>query len=225
MSEHTIQCWSCGTRKTLDEILTADGYCPECEVEIDLAEYYPTLASDYDALVAERDGLRDDLDECDGDRWKLRSERDRLAAENERLRSTLKDPEAVLVNMLRGEIAIPSVRSWSKLFGQVLNDDDQRLLEIARLRAENVILTGTVERQANSIAELRARVAELERDAERYRWLRERCFSFSHDEAERGISTMRWGEWYYDIPESHSAQMDMAIDAAMAAHDKQSEGG
>ncbi|MBN7822452.1 hypothetical protein, partial [Bowmanella yangjiangensis] len=47
---HVIQCWSCGTRKGLDEVREADGYCPECDVEIDLAEYYPKLAADYDAL-------------------------------------------------------------------------------------------------------------------------------------------------------------------------------
>src|SRR5690606_31045294 len=47
----------------------------------------------------------------------------------------LNDPETVLVNMLRGTIAIPPARSWSKLFGDVLNDEDARLLEIARLRA------------------------------------------------------------------------------------------
>ncbi len=47
----------------------------------------------------------------------------------------LKDPEVVLVNMLRGNIAKPSVRSISKLFGEVLNDDDAQLLEIAMLRA------------------------------------------------------------------------------------------
>lgn len=60
------------------------------------------------------------------------------------------------------------------------------------------------------------RLRAAEKDAARYRWLRERCFGFSHDEAERGISTMRWGEWQYDTPEGHIAQMDMAIDAAMA---------
>lgn len=151
MSEHTIQCWSCGTRKTLEEIRTADGYCPECEVEIDLAEYYPKLAGDYDALQSR-------LDEAEAN-YKREAKNDAIA------------------------------------YKAALEKQDE-------LRRQ--------------LAELRSRVAEMERDAERYRWLRERCFSFSHDEAERGISTMRWGEWYYDIPESHSAQMDMAIDAAMA---------
>jgi hypothetical protein len=47
----------------------------------------------------------------------------------------LKDPEVVLVNMLRGSIAKPSVRSISMLYGEVLNGDDAQLLEIAKLRA------------------------------------------------------------------------------------------
>lgn len=63
-------------------------------------------------------------------------ERERIELKTLReLRAVLKEPEAVLVNMLRGEIAIPSVRSWSKLFGEVLNEEDARLLEIAALRA------------------------------------------------------------------------------------------
>lgn len=48
---------------------------------------------------------------------------------------SLQDPEVVLVNMLHGTIAKPSARAISKLYGEVLNDDDARLLEIARLRA------------------------------------------------------------------------------------------
>ncbi len=75
---------------------------------------------------------------------------DALAAENERLRTALKDPEAVLVNMLRGDIAIPSVRSWSKLFGEVLNDEDARLLEIATLRAQIAERDAAMAAQASS---------------------------------------------------------------------------
>lgn len=52
------------------------------------------------------------------------------------LRESLADPEAVLVNMMRGTIARPSVRALSKLFGDVINDEDLRLLEIADLREE-----------------------------------------------------------------------------------------
>ncbi len=50
------------------------------------------------------------------------------------LEAAIKDPEKVFLNMKRGAIATPSVRLWSKLFGEVLNDDDARLVEIARLR-------------------------------------------------------------------------------------------
>lgn len=53
-------------------------------------------------------------------------------------------------------------------------------------------------------------------DAERYRWLRDRKFSFSHDEESRGIAGSRWGEWPYDTDEGHAAVMDAAIDAARA---------
>lgn len=67
---------------------------------------------------------------------------------------------------------------------------------------------------------LLAERAELLRDAGRYRWLRERCFGFSHDEAGRGISTSRWGEWNYDTPQGHCAQMDDAIDDAMQSEAK-----
>lgn len=58
MSEHIIQCWSCGASTTLNEIRTADGYCPECEAEIDLAEYYPRLAEAHDALHQQAEALR-----------------------------------------------------------------------------------------------------------------------------------------------------------------------
>jgi hypothetical protein len=37
---------------TLSERASVDGYCPECGAEIDLAEYYPALASKYDTLAA-----------------------------------------------------------------------------------------------------------------------------------------------------------------------------
>lgn len=73
----------------------------------------------------------------------VRSVSKRPAAQD--VSSMLKDPEAVLANMLRGIIAVPSVRSWSKLFGEVLNDEEQRLLEIARLRAEVQGVSGLVE--------------------------------------------------------------------------------
>ena len=55
--------------------------------------------------------------------------------ELERLIESLKDPESVLVNMMRGTIATPSPRAFSKLFGDVINGEYGQLLEIARLRA------------------------------------------------------------------------------------------
>lgn len=67
--------------------------------------------------------------------------RDALAAENMQhlcenlqVRRLLNDPEAVLVSMMRGTIAIPSIRSLSKVWGEVINDEEARLLEIAELR-------------------------------------------------------------------------------------------
>lgn len=48
----------------------------------------------------------------------------------------LKDPEVVLVNMLRGSIAKLSVRSFVKTHGEVINGDEAQLLEIAKLRAQ-----------------------------------------------------------------------------------------
>lgn len=56
--------------------------------------------------------------------------------ELKQLLESLKDPEAVLINMMRGIIAKPSVRAFSKLFGDVINGEDAQLLEIARLREE-----------------------------------------------------------------------------------------
>lgn len=61
------------------------------------------------------------------------------------------------------------------------------------------------------------------RDAARYRWLRDRKFSFSHDEESRGIAGARWGEWPYDTDEGHAAVMDAAIDAAMQAQASDAE--
>ena len=64
MSETVIPCWSCSTSMTLDELRSADGYCPECQVDIDLAEYYPELAEEYDTLatrLAEAELERDSL--------------------------------------------------------------------------------------------------------------------------------------------------------------------
>lgn len=59
-----------------------------------------------------------------------------------------------------------------------------------------------------------AEVEALRKDAERYRWLREKGLSFTHDAEHRGVSTTRWGEWDYDTPEGFAARIDAAIDAA-----------
>ena len=114
---------------------------------------------------------------------------------------------------------------------------DERHKEIKRLRAERDAAesqrNGYMEQHCRDSAELRAVCAErdeaqrklsvavangnaLVADAERYRWLRGRTFSFSHDEEGRGICASRWGEWPYDTDEGHAAVMDKAIDAARA---------
>lgn len=56
--------------------------------------------------------------------------------ERDKLRAAISDPEAVHVNMKRGTIAKPSLRSMIDLYGEVVNGEDAQLLEIARLRAE-----------------------------------------------------------------------------------------
>lgn len=64
-----------------------------------------------------------------------------------------------------------------------------------------------------------AEVEALRKDAERYRWLREKGLSFTHDAEHRGVSTMRWGEWDYDTPEGFAARIDAAIDAARSRNE------
>jgi len=64
----------------------------------------------------------------------------------------------------------------------------------------------------------------LRRDAERYRFLRGNGMGFTHDDAHRGISCSRWGDWHYDTDEGFAAQTDAAIDAAISQRDT-SEGG
>lgn len=48
-----------------------------------------------------------------------------MSEELKQLLESLKDPEAVLVNMMRGTIATPSARAISKLFGDVINGEDE----------------------------------------------------------------------------------------------------
>lgn len=52
MSE-SIQCWQCGTRMTLDELASSDGDCPECEVEVHLADYLSEALEANQRLAAE----------------------------------------------------------------------------------------------------------------------------------------------------------------------------
>lgn len=122
-------------------------------------------------------------------------------------------------------------RRLLELHGEIEPEDILSLLdENDKLQADNSSMRGSLKAYAENMKkqiresgrmqrerdQIRAEVEALRKDAGRYRWLRERSFGFSHDEAGRGISTMRWGEWHYDTPEGHAAQMDMAIDAAMA---------
>lgn len=81
-----------------------------------------------------------------------------------------------------------------------------------RLVVECYRLLAALRAERDALLEL---VNELEADAARYRWLRSRGFGFSHDEAGRGISAERWGEWCLDSKEGFAAQADAAIDAAM----------
>ena len=77
------------------------------------------------------------------------------------LEAAIKDPETVFLNMKRGAIATPSVRLWSKLFGEVLNDDDARLIEIARLRERLAELETALR---NIAAEVDGNIRECVRD-------------------------------------------------------------
>jgi len=88
-------------------------------------------------------------------------ERDHALARIAELEAAIKDPETVFLNMKRGAIATPSVRLWSKLFGEVLNDDDAQLLEIARLRERVTELEAALR---NIAAEVDGNIRECVRD-------------------------------------------------------------
>lgn len=63
--------------------------------------------------------------------------------EVEKLEKVIADPEAVFVNMKRGTIAKPSLRSVVELYaGEVLNGEDVLQAEILRLRAELEAIKG-----------------------------------------------------------------------------------
>lgn len=59
-----------------------------------------------------------------------------VIADRTHLCAAISDPAAVFVNMKRGTIAKPSLRSMIDLYGEVVNGEDAQLLEIARLRAD-----------------------------------------------------------------------------------------
>lgn len=85
----------------------------------------------------------------------LRTQVAEVRAENEALVAGLLDPESVLVNMLRGNIAKLSPRGVCKVYGQVLNGEDAQHVEIARLRAELEAARGLLEQCALSAETLR----------------------------------------------------------------------
>ena len=84
----------------------------------------------------------------------------------------------------------------------------------AEMRTSAQDAEGYADELAPIATALCAEVEALRKDAERYRWLREKGLSFTHDAEHRGVSTMRWGEWDYDTPEGFAARIDAAIDAA-----------
>jgi len=46
MSEYDIQCWSCKDPVTLEARRENDGDCPNCSSELDLEDYFCSLARD-----------------------------------------------------------------------------------------------------------------------------------------------------------------------------------
>jgi len=73
---------------------------------------------------------------------------DGLRGEVAQFKATISDSESVFVNMMRGTIAKPSLRSMVNLyFGEVLNGEDALQLELAKANAER-------DQQAQRIGEL-----------------------------------------------------------------------
>lgn len=82
--------------------------------------------------------------------------------------------------------------------------------QIAEIEACNVPIC------ADLASALISRLRAAERDAARYRWLREKGFGFSHDDGFAGISISKWGPaWMYDEKEGFAEFADTAIDTAM----------
>ena len=61
---------------------------------------------------------------------------DRLTAELEQVKNSLSDPESVLVNIMRGSIAKPTLRSMLTLYGDIYNTEEAASSRIAELESE-----------------------------------------------------------------------------------------
>lgn len=96
------------------------------------------------------------------DEW---AERARAAEEEAiQLRAAISDPESVFVNMKRGTIAKPSLRSMLDLYGEVVNGDEAQLLEIGKLRAEVEMLRSDRKACLEEFKALRRSADETERE-------------------------------------------------------------
>jgi len=137
-------------------------------IEMHSAQEVVDAAQDeINGLRAERDQLRverDGANERAGLLLKAKNEwADRArAAEEEagQIRAAISRPETVFIGMKRGTIAKPSLRSMIDLYGEVPNGEEQQLLEIAQLRAEVEALRKDAERLDFMIDE-RAVIQEL----------------------------------------------------------------
>lgn len=139
-------------------------------------------------LLRERDALAQrcrELEACiAGDHTNLvallRMGQAKAERERDALRAAISDPESVFVNMKRGTIAKPSMRSMIDLYGEVVNGDEAQLLEIAKLRAEVERLNLHVENaqqhaltMGNKAIDLAGREIDLRAEVETLREIRE----------------------------------------------------
>lgn len=119
---YEISCWQCSEMTSLETRNEFDGCCWACGVEIDLEDYLIKELDKHDEHYAALSAVT--------------AERDRLQRMVEVAQTGLQDPVTVFVNMKRGTIAKPSLRSMIDLYGGVVNGEDAQLLEIAKLRAD-----------------------------------------------------------------------------------------
>jgi len=63
------------------------------------------------------------------------------------------------------------------------------------------------------IADLKAKLAAAEKDAERYRWLRDDAY---HSDPENGCAWAVFGSHHGDAVPCHGTELDEAVDAAIA---------